>query len=299
MQCCDAEDSLKNTLNKYDEDDCPHFVCGFAASMTNIVVTFPINKLMFRQQLYGFRYTKALNQLYKEGAFTLYRGLMPPLLQKSASVSLMFGLFNHFNQILVHQLSFNPFQSTVAAGLMAGTCEAVFAPLERIQNLLQDPRYTKTFPNTSSAFKQIAYQYGIKELYRGLTPILYRNGPSSALFFLLRKPIKDQLESKSDETNKVVTVASNFASGAAIGALCSSIFFPVNVVKTRMQSRLGGSFDQFSQTFWIIFNERERSLRKVYRGIHLNMIRSFISWGVINSAYEIYFTFYLKATKKS
>ena len=33
----------------------------------------------------------------------------------------------------------------------------------------------------------IVHEYGVKELYRGLVPILLRNGPSNALFFVLRE----------------------------------------------------------------------------------------------------------------
>lgn len=33
----------------------------------------------------------------------------------------------------------------------------------------------------------IVREYGVKELYRGLVPILLRNGPSNVLFFVLRE----------------------------------------------------------------------------------------------------------------
>jgi hypothetical protein len=33
----------------------------------------------------------------------------------------------------------------------------------------------------------IIKENGVKELYRGLVPILLRNGPSNALFFVLRE----------------------------------------------------------------------------------------------------------------
>ena len=92
--------------NKEVNGDFPHFICGFAANMTNIMVTFPINKLMFRQQLYGVKTREAAGQIYKEGFPRLYRGLMPPLLQKSSSVALMFGLNNFFKSRFVPKLFF-------------------------------------------------------------------------------------------------------------------------------------------------------------------------------------------------
>lgn len=51
-----------------------HFYCGAGASLINISITFPVNKVMFRQQLYGIRTTHALHQLKSEGIIKLYRG---------------------------------------------------------------------------------------------------------------------------------------------------------------------------------------------------------------------------------
>ena len=55
--------------------------CGSIASLINIMVTFPIQKVMFRQQLHGVLASEAVRQLQREGVRTLYRGLLPPLLQ--------------------------------------------------------------------------------------------------------------------------------------------------------------------------------------------------------------------------
>lgn len=267
--------------------DSIHYMCGFTASMVNIIVTFPINKLMFRQQLYCIGYRQAGRQLYNEGFFTLYRGLLPPLLQKSSSMSLMFGLYNYYHRLLMEHCSMSAHTATVAAGFMAGTCEATFTPLERVQTLLQDPKYTEQFRNTSGAFRQILTKHGgVPELYRGLTPVLYRNGPSSAIFFTLRRPIRERLKTEEDDS-KLKKAVYDFLSGSAVGAFCSTLMFPVNVVKTRMQAQLGGPFHSFSHTFQVIWKERDRSWRKVYAGIQVNLVRSFISWGIINAVYEI------------
>ncbi|VDH98547.1 Hypothetical predicted protein [Mytilus galloprovincialis] len=58
----------RNTKN-YEE-----FICGWGAAFVNIGFTFPINKVMFRQQLHGVRVCKAVGQLQKEGMRHLYRG---------------------------------------------------------------------------------------------------------------------------------------------------------------------------------------------------------------------------------
>ena len=267
-----------------DPSSYQHFVCGAGSSLINIAVTFPINKLMFRQQLYGIRTHKALRQLLKEGTLNLYRGLMPPLIQKSTSSAIMFGVFNKTHHSLVHNTAITPFQAITLSGMVAGTCEAVLTPFERIQVLLLTPNFQNTFRNTFHAFTSIGTGYGMKEYFRGFSAILYRNGPSTTVFFALRLPIKETLPPA--DKNSIKNSVFDFISGAMIGAICSTLFYPVNVVKSRMQSQLGGEFLSFSSTFKIIFKERHHSVRKLYRGMHINLARSLISWGIINAAYE-------------
>lgn len=68
-----------------EKKDYREFVCGYGAAFINICITFPINKVMFRQMAYGIRTNSALLQMKKEGISHLYRGLLPPLLQKTLS----------------------------------------------------------------------------------------------------------------------------------------------------------------------------------------------------------------------
>lgn len=126
--------------------------------------------------------------------------------------------------------------------------------------------------------------YGIREYYRGLTAILLRNGPSNAVFFSLRGKVSNVLpEAKTSAGN----ITRDFVSGAVTGAFISTVWFPVNVVKSRMQSKIGGKFRSFVYTFKKIYNERNCQLRKMFLGVHLNYSRALISWGIINASYEI------------
>lgn len=270
-----------------DKKDYREFFCGYGAAFINICITFPINKVMFRQMVYGIKTVSALDQMRKEGLYQLYRGLLPPLLQKTLSVSLMFGTFSQFQNLL--DTHFNLFSShpnlklTVSA-LLAGCTEAVLTPFERVQTLLQDHKYNHQFHNTFHAFKELR-KFGIKEYYRGLTPILIRNGPSNVLFFSFRGRVKDVLPSYDVWWSELVT---NFISGALIGALISTLFYPVNVIKTKVQTQTGGSqFLSISSAIKLVYEERQRSITKIYYGVHLNFTRSFISWGVINASYEM------------
>lgn len=77
-----------------------------------------------------------------------------------------------------------------------------------------------------------------------------------------------------------------FAAGAIIGAFLSSLFYPVNVVKTRMQNTMGTPTIGMVEAFNSVYHERGSKLRNVYKGVSINCSRAFLSWGIINVAYE-------------
>ncbi|CAD5120296.1 unnamed protein product [Dimorphilus gyrociliatus] len=267
------------------------FICGLGAAFVNVSATFPINKIMFRQQLYGVTTQRALKQLRKEGAFYLYRGLLPPLIQKSLSLSLMFGFYERF-YLITDSLNFTKskeFKQTIAA-MGAGCCEAVLTPLERVQTLLQDKAYHNRFKNTVHAMRVMHNRFGYREFYRGLVPILLRNGPSNAVFFISREHLGEFLNFKQPTSN-IRAILNDFLCGAVLGAMTGTLFYPVNVIKTRMQSKLGGEFVNVRTTFRILIEERGNSLRSIYKGVHVNAVRGLLSWGIINASYEFFIKF--------
>ncbi|XP_066506133.1 solute carrier family 25 member 51b [Hoplias malabaricus] len=265
-----------------------HYVCGSVAAFTNIVITFPIQKVLFRQQLHGVRSSEAARQLQREGLRNLYRGLLPPLLQKSTTVAIMFGLYEDFSHLLLghaHVIGSPPELLTRSmAAALAGTAEAVLTPFERVQTLLQDHRHNSRFHNTAHTFRTLLREYGVRECYRGLVPVLLRNGPSNVLFFGLRGPIKQQLP---DAHSKVGHLFNDFVCGGLLGAALGIMFYPLNVVKSRAQAQVGGKFVPCLQVLATIWRERGGSVSLLFRGATLNYHRSLLSWGIINATYEL------------
>lgn len=262
------------------------FVAGAGAAFTNICITFPINKIMFRQQLHGISVTKAIRQIHAEGFIHLYRGLTSPLLQKSASMAIMFGMFDHYKKVFAQSTNWSIYTQEICAAMIAGSFEAILCPFERLQVLMQDKKYNGHFKHTFEAAKEVRV-YGYREYYRGFSCVILRNGPSNVAFFLCRTPIKNSFPEAKSQFGHVFQ---NFVSGAVLGASISTVFYPLNVIKTRMQCKLGGEFLGMYQTFKIVFNERDRMISKMYRGVHINFTRSLLSWGIINASYEYYST---------
>lgn len=269
--------TVKSVL-RLNNNDFKEFICGWGSAVINVSITFPINKIIFRQILEGVPASTALRQISQEGIKLLYRGILPPLCQKTLSLSLMFSAYEGCKQRL-YILMGNDVVAKILAANMAGATEAILTPLERVQTLLQDWRYHKQLKNTPHAFKYLLKNYGVAECYRALVPIIYRNGCSNLMFFTLR----DQSKIFLGDHESLLT---NFISGALIGGFTSTVFYPMNVVKIHMQSKIGGQFEKFIAVSREIYYSRNKSIKWFYKGVHLNYIRSFISWGIINASYD-------------
>lgn len=197
--------------------------------------------------------------------------------------------------------------------ISAGMTEAVLCPFERVQVLLQHSAYNSHFRNTHQAFKAVR-AHGVLELYRGMSVIVLRNGLSNTVFFCLREPLKALVlstvaplrhpistlkEGVAETTGPLMTdpnerthsqlfhMLADFLSGALLGASINTIFFPLNVIKQRMQSQLGTSFESPRRVFLLVWRERNRSLKELFRGVELNFTRSLLTWGITNSVYEL------------
>ena len=73
-----------------------------------------------------------------------------------------------------------------------------------------------------------------------------------------------------------------------MGALLSTLIYPLNVLKNIQQAELGGRYDRLWNIFRSVYAQRGYSIREFYFGAKWNFFRSLISWGIINSTYEYY-----------
>lgn len=147
--------NIKHTQNgTWKHINMQEFVCGWSASFINISVTYPVYKIMFRQvsfamiffkllkilskfvfhiystkktnfvcvafqMLHGVEMKSAIQELRSEGFTFLYRGILPPLAQRTVSLSLMFGLYDGTKRPLI-QAGVNEYVAKCIAGLSAG-----------------------------------------------------------------------------------------------------------------------------------------------------------------------------------
>ena len=116
-----------------NQPDWVEFTSGAGAAFINIVVTFPVNKIIFRQQLHSIKAHKAIRQMQKEGIRHLYRGVLPPLLQRMTGLSLMFGLYDQFTRIIISHVDCPLPVAKVLAALLSGEAQFIVLNCIKIQ----------------------------------------------------------------------------------------------------------------------------------------------------------------------
>lgn len=268
-------------MQMVNHQDSSEFKRGALAASASVFLTYPINKLSIRQSMQGVAASMALSRLRYEGVTSLYKGIGPPLLQKTAGISMMYGVFQIYKRFYEFLLPNSP--NIIVYGLSgatSGLVESVLTPFERVQTLLTCPRHALALNNmVSGSFYMLRY-FPLKEFYRGWSSVVLRNTISTTLFFFIRDYINAQVPAGKHENLK------NFCTGALLGSTLTTVCFPFNATRIYMQGELGVPYQSFSSSFLKLYALRSYSLRKMYLGAGVNALRSLLAWGVINMTYE-------------
>ncbi|KAM4695693.1 solute carrier family 25 member 53 [Rhinophrynus dorsalis] len=255
------------------------YFVGATSTFLTTVLTFPIYKTIFRQQLHTLTIRAASQQLVSEGIVHLYRGLAPPLLGKTVQGTLLFGTQDHLQHLLSGRGQPGLWHRCLS-GLLSGGLEAVLlVPLERIQNILQDGRNNTRFPCAKSILQEFL-SYSSRErlasgFYRGFTAILVRNSLGSALYLSLKEPLRDVLSIPG-----IPAWVPSLGSGAVNGALTSLVLYPLCVLVTNMQAGMGKELPPARKVAIAVWAQCGGRVSLLYRGASLIVLRSCITWGM-------------------
>jgi solute carrier family 25 carnitine/acylcarnitine transporter 20/29 len=140
---------------------------------------------------------------------------------------------------------FTPGQVAAAGFFSAIPMTIITAPMERVKVLLQiqgqktgeKPKYA----GSMDCAKQLYKEGGIRSVYRGTFMTLARDGPGSAAYFATYEIIKKKLTPKDPVTGKPgkLSLPAVMAAGAAAGVAMWIPVFPVDTIKSRLQSAPG------------------------------------------------------------
>lgn len=148
---------------------------------------------------------------------------------------------NKTPQYTINQISAAGFFSAIPMTLIT-------APFERVKVLLQiqgqnppPPGQKPKYSGGLDVVKQLYKEGGMRSVFRGSAMTLARDGPGSAAYFAAYEYIKRSLTPKDERGNVTgeLSMPAVLAAGGAAGIAMWIPVFPVDTIKSRMQSAEG------------------------------------------------------------
>ena len=144
------------------------------------------------------------------------------------------------DQFTVGQISSAGFFSAIPQTLIT-------APFERVKVLLQIQGQKQLAPGEKPKYaggvdvvRQLYKEGGIKSVFRGSAMTLARDGPGSAAYFATYETVKRRLTPKNaDGSPGQLSLTAVMAAGGAAGVAMWIPVFPVDTIKSRLQSAEG------------------------------------------------------------
>jgi len=265
-------------------------VAGASAGAVEALVTYPSDFVKTRSQFGGTTegpIAVIKNTLRTKGFFGLYSGASALIIGNGAKSAVRFTTYDHIKHLLADDQGKLTPARNVLAGLGAGTCEAIIAvtPSETIKTKMvqdarrPDPQYKGLIHGTG----QIIKNEGLRGVYRGLFPVIMKQGTNSAVRFTSYQTLKQFIQ--GDQPDKRLSSAVTFGIGAIAGLITTYASMPFDVIKTRMQSlEARTNYRNSFHCAYRIFTEE--GIFRFWAGTTPRLVRLVLAGGIQFSTYE-------------
>ncbi|ORX37237.1 putative mitochondrial inner membrane citrate transporter [Kockovaella imperatae] len=257
--------------------------------------TYPLESLKTRLQFGALEGGKPLTPLQalretlnQGGTRALYAGCTAVVIGNAVKAGVRFTTYDQFKSLLKDDEGKLTAPRSMLAGLGAGMMEAIIAvtPSETIKTKMIDDskRAQPRFHGMSDAVRTIVREEGISGVYRGLGPVILRQGANSAVRFSSYSTLK-QLAQGSVVPGSQLPGWMTFGIGATAGVITVYSTMPFDVVKTRMQSlKARQEYRNSLHCAYRIFTEE--GVLRFWKGTVPRLGRLILSGGIIFTVYE-------------
>ncbi|KAK6503758.1 carnitine transporter [Arthrobotrys musiformis] len=226
------------------------FIAGGVGGVCAVVVGHPFDLVKVRLQtaeqgVYSGTLDVVKKTLAKEGIRKgLYAGVSAPLVGVTPMFAVSFWGYDLGQKIVRATSEVKDDQLSIAQISAAGFFSAIpmtliTAPFERVKVLLQIQGQSsgpKKYANGLDVVRQLYAEGGIRSVFRGSVATLARDGPGSAAYFAAYEYTKRAL---TPPDSKDLSLPAIIAAGGAAGIAMWISIFPVDTVKSRLQSAEG------------------------------------------------------------
>ncbi|KAJ2833709.1 Carrier protein, mitochondrial [Coemansia furcata] len=244
-----------------------------------------------------------------EGLRTLWRGLSPTLVASGPSTVIYFVGYDYLRQWMGRQMrqyeSLVPYEkyASLFAGCIARTAAvSAISPIELMRTRMQSSA-THDFATVMRGMSTEISSGGLRTLWRGLVPTLWRDVPFSAVYWFgyeqWRERVYEPLfatmplggggEHRSDVLARLATA---FCSGASSGIVAATLTNPFDVAKTRRQierhaSPKSNTVQHTTLSRVVRHIVATEGVRGLYAGLAPRLMKVAPSCAIMISSYEL------------
>lgn len=207
--------------------------------------------------------------------------MMSPLLGRTpVAASLFFAQGYSYRTLTEKAPSLSSVHCNFLSGVFSGFIYLnVSFPFDFLKILMQSKIGQKDLTYWGE-IKSIYHREGLYGFTRGYSGQLLRDVPGFALYFGLFEQIKiklkvsdyDRRQSNYHGMSEKVIFLRKFVSGGMAAILSWTVLFPLDTLKTQMQSTQA---DRVNGIRFLYRSIKQNGLRAQYRGVHVQLMRSF------------------------
>ncbi|GBE80464.1 Uncharacterized mitochondrial carrier [Sparassis crispa] len=249
---------------------------GTAGGIAQVLVGQPFDIVKVRMQTaskgtYSGMLHCAGGILKNEGPLAFYKGTLTPLLGIGVCVSIQFGALEYSKRYCAqYNRAHNrggPGGATLddaqifISGIFAGLANGVVSgPVEHIRIRLQTQSATNpVYAGPYDAIKKIYAARGIPGIYKGQVVTLWREAVGYGIYFWAYEKLMQREMAEKGIRRDQVNPANAVLFGAAAGYALWAVIYPIDMVKSRMQT------DGFSAADGQKYKSTLDCVRKVWR----------------------------------
>lgn len=278
------------------------FVSGSFAGACGVAVGYPLDTVKVRiqtQKQFTGVYQCVVETFSKEGVHGFFKGMSLPIATISMTSSVVFGTYRNCLQCLSQARGAcsgpNTKLEVFLSGMAGGIAQvSVMSPGDLVKVRLQcqtESRQTLTnmpkpkYHGPVHCLLSIIKEEGLTGLYRGALPLMLRDGPSYATYFMTYATICEWF---ADSSKKKLDWHVVMLAGGIAGMAGWTVGTPMDVIKARLQMDGAQETKKYKGFFHCIAETvRVEGAGVFFRSLGINWLRAFPVNMVVFFTYEV------------
>ncbi|PCH33604.1 mitochondrial carrier [Wolfiporia cocos MD-104 SS10] len=271
---------------------CVRRMSSLAPAFEGEIVCIWDHGIMRTERVTGF-FDAFRHVMRAEGIQGLWKGAGTTLLIGVPSSTCYMLTYDHLLNVVLPPLLPSAVVPLFSGMLARTTMSSIMSPLELVRTNLQSTPLSPDNPHTLrsvlTSVRGLTRAHGVRYLWRGLGPTLWRDVPFSGIYWAGYEMWKKAF-AREDLSGPQVA----FASGAISGTTAALLTSPFDVMKTRRQAVSMQGLSAKSATFPLMFHIiRTEGFTALYAGILPRVVKIAPACGIMIACFEVCCVYFL------